>query len=248
GCPGPKRVLLGEGQGAVTLLVFDTEWWIYDHKKPGAGNPSGCQSTTKKQVLQALRAQIEMAGKDHHPVMVIGHHTLESLGRHSGYFSFRDLGHPGFILSQIKNSTPWATRQYIANPVYREMRESIETIFMNAAQSGLGPIFYVSGHDHSLQVIEKPGGNSSVFYLVSGLGSGSDQPVGHDSSTQFSLSSERGGFLIADFMEDGRARVAALVPMEDGKECTTPVRKNACEVFSMWMVPGAKQIEPGREE
>ncbi|MFN8395969.1 MAG: hypothetical protein U0176_15135 [Bacteroidia bacterium] len=85
GCPGPSEVALTD---SITLLVYDSQWWLHPHKKPG--KDEGCASGTDDEFLAAMAAALERnKGKQ---VIVAAHHPLHSYGAHGGHY------HPKFHL------------------------------------------------------------------------------------------------------------------------------------------------------
>lgn len=151
GCPGPVEVPLGE---AGTLLMIDTEWWLYPHDKPG---PETCRYGTRPEMTAALDSLVQ-AHADR-PLMVAGHHPLYSNGTHAGYFPATDHLFPLLDYSPvlyiplpvIGSINPLYRRhvgylQDLAGGEYRALREGLETVFRKHPR-----LLYASGHDHSLQ-------------------------------------------------------------------------------------------------
>src|SRR5688572_33295783 len=45
GCPGPVEVLLGND---VTLVIFDSQWWIHAYEKPGIESDCDCKTRSEE--------------------------------------------------------------------------------------------------------------------------------------------------------------------------------------------------------
>ena len=238
GCPGPSQVILPGLSSAkgVMLLLVDTQWWLHQYDKPSQQNPASCPAVTKQAVIQLLAQHIESARRDHLHVIIAGHHAFESNGKHAGYITMKGLSNPLQLLSGLRNRTPWASPQSLENPTYKAMRQQFETVFQSAAERGLKSLIYAAGHDHSLQVLKSQQPGSSIYYLVSGLGSGTEYPVGSDSRTLFSRVSKQGGFMVVDYLKTGQIRLAVIVPTEKRAVCQST--KANCEVFSTWLPAG----------
>jgi hypothetical protein len=92
---------------------------------------------------------------------------------------------------------------------------------LQAALGANPPLAYISGHDHSLQVLRGGG----IAYLVSGGGIyGNETPVTAISETLFA--EEASGFMKIDVLIDLRARLAVYRTDGTGR---------AEEVYSLWL-------------
>jgi hypothetical protein len=231
-CPGPYKVVLtGEDQlGGVALIVLDTQWWLHSYDKPDINHAAGCDPVTKDGVIMLLQQQLEIARKNHRKIIVVGHHVLESNGNHGGNLPLNDWFNPLTVVSQLINRTEWAHPQYLAHPIYKEMRLRIEQVFQEAVNKGLAPIIYASGHDHSLQILKLEQKQEAVIYVVSGLGSGTNHSVGHDTRSLFSYVNEKGGFMVLDYLENNKIRIAVIVPDNNQTACDMSLEN--CVIFS----------------
>ncbi|MEN8143565.1 MAG: metallophosphoesterase [Gemmatimonadota bacterium] len=202
-CPGPVSVELA---ASLQLIFLDTEWWLRD--APEEPNPS-CPNASRQGVLDSLGATLQSAGPGH--VILVGHHPLETYGRHGGYYGIRDVLFPAtnlwkplylpipFLYPIVRNLI--ASRQNLINGSNRELREGLARIFR---QSGRQPLAYAAGHEHGLQVFE--GSPYSVgTVLVSGAGS-KLTPVGKGSAL-FAAGEQHGelGYMRISVWRDGRA-------------------------------------------
>ena len=188
GCPGPERENLEDSRGDVlaALVLLDTPWWLLE----APGN-SRCSTSTKEDVIREMeRVLSEASGL---PVIVAGHHPLQSGGPHAGNDSgLRWLGHRlGFM------------RDDLNSPQYRALIDGLSEAFGR----GPPPVIYVAGHDHSLQVIEKSEEGASVFYLVSGSGS-KVTGAGPIAGSRFAAGLP--GYMRVDFRSGGRIQLSVV--------------------------------------
>lgn len=167
GCPGPIEVPLDNN---ITLIVMDTEWWLYPFSKPGAG--SSCNSKTKEDVLTELS---DIVSRNRHKLIIFAaHHPFRSYGIHGGYYTLKQhifpltdfkpgLYIPLPVVGSIYPLTRgvFGTSEDIPNPQYQQMIRGVE-----AALKPHGSAVFVSGHEHSLQLIK----DQQNFYVVSGSG------------------------------------------------------------------------------
>ncbi|SEW17993.1 Calcineurin-like phosphoesterase [Chitinophaga sp. YR573] len=167
GCPGPVEVALDKN---VTLIIMDTEWWLFPFSKPGP--ESSCDCKTKDDVLAQLS---DIISRNRNKLIIFAaHHPFRSYSVHGGYytikqhiFPFTDLKPNLYIpLPVIGSIYPltrgvFGTPEDIPNPDYQQMIKGVE-----AAMKPHGPAVFVSGHDHTLQLIK----DQQNFYVVSGSG------------------------------------------------------------------------------
>ena len=76
GSPGPVALELPKANPVVRLIVLDTQWWIHQHEKP---------EKSPETVIAELITLLDTAL----PVIVLGHHPLQSYGPHGGYFDWK---------------------------------------------------------------------------------------------------------------------------------------------------------------
>lgn len=169
GCPGPVEVSLGE---QVVLLVIDTQWWLHPWSKP-EGETSLCECKTQADLIVQLDDALRR--NQHKRVIVAAHHPLLTYGEHGGVYSFKDHIFPLTDLNKklyiplpvIGSIYPmyrkvFGSIQDTAHPEYRKLKDQVMALL-----EGYPGVIYASGHDHSLQYIEK----DNVHYIVSGGGS-----------------------------------------------------------------------------
>jgi hypothetical protein len=175
--------------------------------------------------------------------VIAAHHPLQSHGPHGGnasaevhLFPLADqkdsLKIPLPVIGTLYALTrryfsPW--RQDLSNPTHRAMLDRLsEEALGGLLESGSPPVFYVAGHDHSIQILD--GGSAASLVVVSGAGSPSKASrVGHDENTHFA--NNRGGFVEMDFLAGGGVWIGVFEP---GHRAAA----NACpQVFSMRIDP-----------
>lgn len=222
GCPGPVAMDIGP----VRVVMLDTEWWLHRTGPKPEGPANGCAVTAV--IFDSLRSLLAGAGIK--ATLVAGHHPLVSGGEHGGYFSWKDYFFPlhhvvswlWLPLPVIGAAYPAArnagiSRQDVSNPTYRRLIDSVQ-----AALRDVPPAAYVSGHDHSLQVIEMPSG---LLQLISGGGYyGHTDFVSPVEGTWLALA--RAGFMRVDVTPGGRLRLAVLTVDRNGL---------ATEAASRWL-------------
>ncbi|MCY7292573.1 MAG: metallophosphoesterase [Ferruginibacter sp.] len=172
GCPGPVEVKINDD---VTLVVVDSQWWLQAFDKPGV--ESDCPYKTKAEVLTQL--EDIFAKNDDKFVIFAMHHPIRSYGPHGGYFKikqhifpFTDAKPKLYIpLPIIGSAYPltravFGTEQDLKHPFYQQMIGAFE-----GAVKGHPNVIFVSGHEHTLQLIE----DSNYVNIVSGSGSKSNR-------------------------------------------------------------------------
>ncbi len=167
GCPGPVEVPLGND---VTLVIFDSQWWIHAYDKPGI--ESDCDSKTEDELLSQIEDIVNRNSKK--LVLLATHHPFKSNSVHGGNFQLKQHIFP---LTDIKKSlyiplpvigsiypivrSVFGTPQDLSHPNYVNMINNVT----DAVKSHKHVVF-VAGHDHGLQMIQ----DSNYNYIVSGGG------------------------------------------------------------------------------
>ncbi|MEO6540151.1 MAG: metallophosphoesterase, partial [Ferruginibacter sp.] len=168
GCPGPVEVKINDD---ITLIMMDSQWWLHEKEKPGI--ESDCPYKTKAEVLLQLD---DILSKNSDKLVVLAmHHPFRSYSPHGGYFTWKQHIFPFtdripnlyFPLPVIGSAYPltravFGTEQDLKHPLYQTMIYEIEKVV-----KGHSNLIYVSGHDHSIQLIQ----DSSINYIISGSGS-----------------------------------------------------------------------------
>jgi hypothetical protein len=167
GCPGPIEVSLDKN---VTLVIMDSEWWLFPYYKPGP--ESSCDFKTRQDVLTELS---DIVIRNRNKLLIFAaHHPFRSYGVHGGYYTLKqhifpltDLKKGLYIpLPVIGSIYPitrgvFGTPEDLPNPDYQELVKGVEAAFKPH-----GPAIFVSGHEHSLQFIK----DQLNYYIVSGSG------------------------------------------------------------------------------
>lgn len=168
GCPGPVEVNINDD---VTLVILDSEWWLQGADKPGI--ESDCDEKTEAEVLVSLD---DILSKNSRKLVILAtHHPFKTYGPHGGYFTlkqhifpFTDINSSLYIPLPILGSAYPLTRavfgtiQDVKHPLYQNLIHSVTNV-VNKHQN----VIFVSGHEHTLQVIQ----DSNYNYIVSGSGS-----------------------------------------------------------------------------
>ena len=167
GCPGPVEVNLGND---VTVIIFDSQWWLHPFEKPGI--ESDCQCKTNDEVITQIEDIISRNSKK--LVLLACHHPFKSNSVHGGYFPlkkhifpFTDINKNLYIPLPVIGSiypiarSVFGTPQDIPHPTYTNMINEV-----TAAVKAHPNLIFVAGHDHGLQLIE----DSAHHYIVSGDG------------------------------------------------------------------------------
>lgn len=168
GCPGPVEISISND---LTLLIFDSQWWLHKDDKPGEG--SDCASKSKDELIKQIG---EIASRNKNKLLIIAsHHPFRSHGPHGGYytikqhlFPFTDIRKWAWLpLPVIGSIYPLVragigTSQDLKNKNYRAMVSGVEGVL------GSNPnVIFVAGHEHGLQLNQ----DKNFNYIVSGSGS-----------------------------------------------------------------------------
>ncbi|RZM11455.1 MAG: metallophosphoesterase, partial [Pedobacter sp.] len=184
GCPGPEEVKITDD---VTLVIMDSQWWIQENDKPGV--ESDCPYKTKEEFLTELD---EIFSRNDDKLVIFAmHHPFRSYGSHGGYFTLKQHIFPFtdinpkfyFPLPVIGSAYPltravFGTAQDLKHPFYQDMINRVEAVV-----KGHNNVIFVSGHEHTLQMIK----DSNYNYIVSGSGSKSTR-VSKSKNTLFATS------------------------------------------------------------
>ncbi len=168
GCPGPSEEKINDD---VTLVMVDSQWWLHENEKPGV--ESDCPYKTKAEVITQLKDIMDKNDKKF--VIFAMHHPIRSYGPHGGFFTlkqhifpFTDAIPKLYIpLPIIGSGYPltravFGTAQDLKHPLYQDMIKSFEDVV-----KGHKNVIFVSGHEHTLQLIK----DTNYINIVSGSGS-----------------------------------------------------------------------------
>jgi hypothetical protein len=199
GLPGPSFVDIRD---SIRIIFLDTQWWLHEYEKPFY--PAALTEEQTKTLF--LDSVLTLLGSGRITI-VAGHHPLESHGEHGGFFDWRDhlfpLRHvapwlwiplPG-IGSLYPVSRMWGiTQQDFSGSQYAELRRRLDSTL-----SLHPPLAYVSGHEHTLQILEP---RSGYYHLVSGHGmSGHHAALTAGENTIFARRAP--GFMRMDIFKSG---------------------------------------------
>ena len=208
GSPGPVKVDLD----GVRIVVLNTAWWLHEEGAAASSDPE----EAKRAVTEGLKELVNAAGNRH--VVVVAHHPLVSHGTQGGFYDWKDHLFPSVHLAKwLWIPTPVLgslypllrahvyNKQTLGGPDYRNMRKRL-----TEALSKNRPLIYAAGHDHGLQVLE--GGDAAEYMLVSAIGLDVGASLSHGKDTLFAHLHP--GFMVVDFLEDGRALLRVVEPGE----------------------------------
>lgn len=191
GCPGPVEIPMGEKS---TLVLLNTQYFLHSWDKPDEDD--NCENKSTIEALEDLKAIIKRNSGKH--ILIAAHHPVYTYGEHHGNFSFKDQMIPLPILGSIQP----LFRRLIGNiqdnthPKYRAVMGLIIEAMDQAEH-----VVYASGHEHSLQLIQKNGHH----FIVSGSGS----KTSHVKKGKGSIfAREEQGFAILNLNNSGSANVA----------------------------------------
>jgi predicted MPP superfamily phosphohydrolase len=167
GCPGPIEVSLGND---VTLIIFDSQWWLHPYDKPEI--ESDCPCKTEEELLGQMR---DIAARNAKKLVILAnHHPFKSNGMHGGFYTLKqhifpltDMKKNLYIPLPVIGSvypiarSVFGTPQDLKHPNYANMIDKV-----SAAVKIAPNLVFVSGHDHNLQHIK----DSNYNYIVSGGG------------------------------------------------------------------------------
>lgn len=167
GCGGPVEVSLSDD---VTLVMFDSQWWIHPYDKPGI--ESDCPYKTPFEILNQID---DILSKNSKKLVILAcHHPFKSYGIHGGYFTLKQHIFPltdakpnlYIPLPVIGSVYPIARGVFgipedLSHPAYQNMIRDVEKVVKGHAN-----VIFVAGHEHNLQLIK----DSSYNYIVSGSG------------------------------------------------------------------------------
>jgi hypothetical protein len=201
GCPGPVEVSISPN---VTLVIFDSQWWLQPYEKPGI--ESDCDCKTKDEVLTKLD---DIFSKDAKKLIILAdHHTFKSTGPHGGYFTlkqhifpFTDISPNLYIpLPGLGSIYPIArsvfgSPQDLKHPLYAEMINDVEQVAKKYPN-----LIFVAGHEHVLELVK----DSSYNYIVSGGGSKHNR-ISKNKKTPFASSLD--GFAVLNISTNKNVRL-----------------------------------------
>lgn len=209
GTPGPVMLELPDESPVVRIIVLDTQWWLHQHEKP---------EVSTDMVVDKLQEYLDTEL----PVIVVGHHPLQSYGVHGGFFDWKAHLFPGRlahkwlwvpvpIVGSLYPVVRWhvvKSDQDLNGPRYKYMVAQLNAALSVRKKSPL--LIYASGHEHSLQVLK---GDVTDYLLVSGLGSSEKATeVSHGANSLFAH--QHSGFMVIDFLSNGEILLRVVEPTD----------------------------------
>jgi hypothetical protein len=210
GCPDPIVLPVSEH---LTVIAFDSEWWLFPYAKENADSLCDCHNT--KEILERFN-ELVYAHRDK-MIVVAGHHPFMSYGPHGGYFSFKDHLFPLTAINKklyiplpiIGSLYPFVRSVFvhpedIKHPLYQDMIKQVGSVF-----EGFPNVAFVAGHDHSLQLIKK----DNDLQIVSGAGA---KTTYFKKGKNALYGKSKNGFVLADALPDKSVRFTFYEILGDG--------------------------------
>ncbi|HEU4904185.1 MAG TPA: metallophosphoesterase, partial [Flavisolibacter sp.] len=172
GCPGPDVMQLGN---QVAVVFIDSQWFMYIHDKPGP--ESSCSSRT----VDEFSTQLKEIAEEHKNqlLLIVTHHPIYSFGVHGGDYTWKEWLFPltalnknlwiplpvlGFVYPITRGV--FGNLQDVKHPLYQGMADAVESAIRSHPNA-----IVASGHDHSLQFIQRNIQKDTIYQIVSGSGS-----------------------------------------------------------------------------
>lgn len=215
GSPGPVALELPKVNPVVRLIVLDTQWWFHQHEKPEKS-----PETVIEELIALLDTEL--------PVIVVGHHPLQSYGPHGGYFDWKSHFFAGRVLKKwlwiptpiLGSAYPYARKYFykfdqdIGSAPYDNLVVQLNRAFSTRKPppEGTSLLIYAAGHEHSLQVLK---GDSVDYLLISGAAA--SRKVTEVLSGENTLfAHQHTGFMAVDFFTDGKVLLCVVEPEGKG--------------------------------
>ena len=215
GSPGPVALELPKTDPVLRLIVLDTQWWLHQHEKP---------KKAREQVIEELVALLDTEL----PVIVVGHHPLETYGEHGGVYDWKAHLFPVRVLNGglwipipiVGSLYPYArwhlfrSDQDMSGTHNKTMVAELNRAFATRKLPPQGPplLVYAAGHEHSLQVLK---GTVTDYLLVSGAAA-NRKVTGVRSGNNTLFAHQHTGFMAIDFLNDGKVLLQVVEPEGKG--------------------------------
>jgi hypothetical protein len=209
GCPDPVEINLTND---LTVIAFDSEWWLYPFNK---SNPGGeCDCKNKDDIADKIKLIFER-NKDK-VIILASHHPFQSYGTHGGYFSLKDHIFPLTVANKdlwvplpvIGSLYPFLRSTFsnpedLGHPLYKDMIKKVDAVF-----GSFPNLIHVAGHEHGLQFIK-----SKQVQVVSGAGAKQTYAI----KGKYSLFADATqGYVTADLLIDKRVRFTYYIDSDKG--------------------------------
>jgi len=196
GCPITKVKVSAD----VTLVIVDTQWYLENWDDNPTMNDD-CDIKTRKDFFLEFESLIK---KNRSKTTIVAlHHPLFTDGAHGGSFSAKQHISPNNrfplpvlgTLSNFIRKTGGVSPQDLQNKNYRFLVNRLTTLAQESER-----VIFASGHEHSLQYIEK----NNLVQIVSGSGS---KVSGVKKSKESNYGFAALGYAILDVYKDGTTQV-----------------------------------------
>jgi len=196
GCPITKVKVSDE----VALIIVDTQWYLENWDDNPTMNDD-CDIKTRKDFFLEFESLIK---KNRSKTTIVAlHHPLFTDGAHGGNFSAKQHISPNNrfplpvlgTLSNFIRKTGGISPQDLQNKNYRFLVNRLSTMSQESNR-----VIFASGHEHSLQYIEK----NNLVQIVSGSGS---KASGVKRSNESNYAFATLGYAILDVYKDGTTQV-----------------------------------------
>ncbi|PHS09209.1 MAG: phosphoesterase [Kordia sp.] len=226
GCPITKVKVSDE----VVLLVIDTQWYLENWDDNPTINDD-CDIKTRKDFFLEFESLIK---KNRNKTTIVAlHHPLYTDGAHGGHFSAKQHISPNNrfplpVIGTIGNfirKTGGVSPQDTQNKNYRYLINRMTTMAQETER-----VIFASGHEHSLQYIEK----NNIVQLVSGSGS---KVSGVKKSRESNYAFATLGYVVLDVFTDGTTQVKYIQTNIDtdktifSKEIYPPYKNKGLKIY-----------------
>ena len=186
----------------IQLIIVDTQWYLTNWDNHPTVNDD-CEIKTREALF--LEIDDELKKNQNKTVVFAMHHPLYTNGVHGGQYNFDQHLYPsqkkiplpilGSLVMLIR-TTGGISIQDAQNERYKSLVRRLETI-----SQSWGNVIFVSGHEHTIQYIEK----DHIKQIVSGSGSKGNY-VALSNTGLFAYGEQ--GFAALDIFEDGSSWVS----------------------------------------
>lgn len=216
GCP-LKSVDVSE---TIQLIIIDTQWYLENWNKHPTVNDD-CEIKTRERFFEEVEGALKKA--QNKTIIFAMHHPMYTNGIHGGKYALskhlyplqKKIPLPGIasLLAQLRTQGGVSIQDRY-NERYNNLMRRLETLTVN-----MDHIVFVSGHEHTLQYIEKEG----VKQIVSGSGA-KESAVALSHTGLFSYGKQ--GFAELSIFKDGSSWVKYF-----GEQKGEPILLYTKEVF-----------------
>ncbi|NUY81793.1 metallophosphoesterase [Flavobacterium sp. MAH-1] len=199
---------------STALIVVDSQWFLEDWDKLPSINED-CDIKTREMFFKELEDKIN--DYQNKTVILALHHPLMSNGAHGGEYSFHKHLFPlktkvpmpvvGTVINVLRK-TSGLSPQDLQNKKYNTFVKRVKTLVQ-----GKDNVLVVSGHDHSLQYIDREG----VRQVISGSGSKKEAARAID-KRDFSFGGN--GFAEVKVLKNGATNVTYFSPESEKTDKT----------------------------